>query len=109
MYMNGHGVPKDYVAGTQWYRKAAEQGHTYGQAALGACYLRGTGVPKDYFESYFWLNLAATSGSPQVVKLRDAAEAELMPSKVAEAQRLARDWKPKTRDELKKGLAAETR
>lgn len=101
MYVNGQGIPRDYAAGARWYRKAAEQGHAYGQAALGACYFSGRGVTKDYFEAYLWLNLAATSGPPQLVKLRNAAEAKLTPSQISEAQRLAREWKPKAWEELK--------
>ena len=50
-------------------------------------------MTKDYFEAYLWLNLAATSGPPQLVKLRNAADAKLTPSQIAEAQRLAREWK----------------
>ena len=33
----------------------------------------------------------------------------MTPDQIAEAQRLAREWKPKTRDELKKGLEDRSR
>jgi TPR repeat protein len=96
MYVNGRGVPKDYSEAARLYHLAADQGNGNGQLALGSAYAAGKGVPKDYAQAYFWFTLAAVhAGNPVVAKLRDWVEKNLTPEQVAEAQRLAREWKPK--------------
>jgi len=40
-----------------------------------------------------WWNLAAAQGSETAGKYRNAAAAKMTPDQLAEAQRLARDWK----------------
>ncbi len=63
-------------------------------------YYKGRGVPQDYVQAHMWLNLAA-SRFPQgtdrdmAVKIRDILAAKMTPAQIAEAQRLAREWKPK--------------
>ena len=101
MYIYGRGVPEDYAEAAKWYRKAAEQGHANAQYNLGVMYDNGQGVPQDYVQAHMWYNLSA-AGSPPSEDRDSAAEnrdivAELMTrEQIAEAQRLARDWKPKT-------------
>ncbi len=63
-------------------------------------YYKGEGVPQDYVEAHKWLNLAAAKDS-QHAKARDLAAAKMTREQIAEAQRLAREWKPKTWAELK--------
>ncbi len=89
----------------RWYRLAAEQGNANAQAVLGAMYVTGEGVPQDYVQSHKWLNLAASRTTPEKAEdnrsLRDQL-AELMTApQVADAQRLAREWQPKTWEQLK--------
>jgi hypothetical protein len=43
-----------------------------------------------------WFNLAGTSGDADGVRDRDAVARAMTPEQIAEAQRLAREWKPKT-------------
>ena len=93
--VKGEGVPQDYSQGFRYYRLAAEQGQKMAQAALGASYFMGKGVPQDYVQAYLWSNLASINGDKALLKLRDAIEKRLTPAQVAEAQRLAREWKPK--------------
>jgi uncharacterized protein len=95
MFVNGRGVPKDYSEGARLYRLAADQGNVNAQTGLGALYSEGKGVPKDYVQAYLWFTLAAVHGNPEVAKFRDYTEKSLTPEQVAEAQRLAREWKPK--------------
>ncbi|MCH8040064.1 MAG: hypothetical protein IH977_06935 [Nitrospinae bacterium] len=52
-------------------------------------------MPKDYVLAHMWLNLAAAKGGKDAVKLRDLLEERMTPSQLAEAQRLAREWKAK--------------
>jgi TPR repeat protein len=98
MYAEGKGVDQDYAEAIRWYRQAANQEDATAQSLLGAMYIFGTGVPKDYVEAHMWLGLAASRarGDDQK-KFADAREslARLMTAaQIAEAQRLARDWKP---------------
>jgi TPR repeat protein len=95
MYSSGQGVPQDYKEAVIWYRKAAEQGYANAQALLGVVYGLGQGVPQDYVESHKWINLAAADEFKGTSKLRDACAALMTPEQIAEAQKLAREWKPK--------------
>jgi hypothetical protein len=51
-------------------------------------------VPQDYAIAHMWLNLAAAGGAKVAAELRDAVAAKMTPSQIAEAQKLAREWKP---------------
>ncbi len=94
MYRNGEGVPQDDAEAAKWYRLAAEQGHAVGQLSLGNMYKRGQGVSQDNVQAYKWFNLAGS----QIVSAflsRDRVAAKMTPAQIAEAQKLAREWKPK--------------
>ncbi len=79
----------------KWYHKAAAQGNASAQHNLGYMYTRGLGVPRDYVRAHMWLSLAAAKGHPKSAKLRDAVAKRMTPAQLAEAKRLAREWKPK--------------
>jgi TPR repeat protein len=81
-----------------WYRKAAEQGDPHAQGNLGVMYGKGQGVPMDYVLSYMWFNLAAARGNKDAAKGRNLLAAYMTPAQIAEAQKLAREWKPKRRN-----------
>ena len=110
-YYHGQGVPQDYEEAVKWDRFAAEQGHAAGQFSLGMAYYFGQGVPQDYIQAHMWSNLAASRASGANAKsLSEARDdlADLMSSQqIAEAQRLAREWKPKTWDDLQRTSAGE--
>ena len=95
MYANGQGVPQDYAAAASWYRKAAEQGQAGAQNNLGKMYATGQGVPQDYVLAHMWWNLAADQGDAVAFKKRDNVATKMTPAQIAEAQKLAREWKPK--------------
>ncbi len=79
----------------KWYRQAAEQGDRKAQYRLAGMYREGKGIPKDYVQAHMWYNLAAATWHFGAQEDRDAL-AELMTSEqIAEAQRLAREWRPK--------------
>jgi TPR repeat protein len=97
----GRGVPQDFAQAAQWYRKAAEQGVVGAQFNLGFMYANGRGVPQDYVLAHMWSNLAAggfpatdTEKRNLAVANRDAVTARMTPAQIAEAQRLAREWRP---------------
>jgi uncharacterized protein len=102
MYYNGQGVPQDYAEALKWYRLAADKGDANAQFNLGFMYGNGEGVPQDYVQAHIWFNLAA-SRSPasekqqrdQAAKNRDTLAAMMTPAQIAEAQKFAREWKPK--------------
>jgi uncharacterized protein len=95
IYNGGYGVPQDYAAAASWYRKAAEQGDRYARFQLGLMYDDGEGVPQDYATAHMWLNLAAASGYQIAAQARDRVAKHMTPAQIAEAQKLAREWKPK--------------
>jgi uncharacterized protein len=95
IYERGEGVPRDYAAAVNWYRKAAEQGYADAQAQLGFVYGLGQGVPRDYVTAHKWLNLAAVGGREDAANTRDSIAAKMTPAQIAEAQKLAREWRPK--------------
>ena len=95
MYGKGQGVPQDYAKAMAWYRKAAEQGLADAQHNLGVLYDKGNGVPQDYVMAHKWWNLAAAKGVKKAASLRDSYAQKMTPAQIAEAQRLAREWKPK--------------
>jgi len=56
-------------------------------------------VPQDYVQAHMWLNLAASrvSGDDQkkYADQRDDIAKKMTAEQIAEAQRQAREWKPK--------------
>jgi hypothetical protein len=96
MYRSGRGVLKDDQLAQHWYRKAADQGHALGQVNLGFMYADGHGVPKDIQLAYFWWLLASAQGNEAAKNNRDHVERLLTAEQRAEAQSVARDWKPNT-------------
>jgi TPR repeat protein len=94
MYAVGHGVERDDAAAMAWYRKAADQGDASAQAALGFMYYDGQGVRPNNVVAHMWFNLAAAGGNLVAARKRDAIEEKMTLAQIAEAQRLAREWKP---------------
>ena len=93
-YQSGDGVPKDVTESAGWFRKSAEQGHPLAECRLSARYLIGEGVPQDYVLAYKWANLAAAQGAAYGVEVKKLAVKYMTRDQIAEAQRLAREFKP---------------
>jgi len=95
-YENGFGVPQNYIAAVDLYRRAAEQGDVFSQSRLGLSYDKGHGVPQDFILSYKWLDLAAARASRRehdfYLRLRDAVASKMSLAQVSEGQRLALMW-----------------
>jgi uncharacterized protein len=94
MYERGLGVTEDYAEAVRWYRRAAGQGFAISQWALGTMYEYGYGVPQDYVQAHMWCNLSAAQGFNAATQCRAEVEKAMTPAQVAEAQKLAREWKP---------------
>jgi TPR repeat protein len=94
MYYSGQGVPRDMAAAASWLKKAADQGFANAQLLLGIMYEDGSGVLQDYILAHMWFNLAVTGGEEAAASNRDRIASKMTPAQIAEAQRLAREWKP---------------
>ncbi len=124
IYEIGLGVERDYGTAFNYYRQAAEMGNVHAQHRLGKMYMVGKGAKTDHTSGHIWLNLAASglSGGESdggfiepgewnemsrgelrsaYFEARQLAAKKLTTKELAEAQRLAREWKPKTWEELK--------
>jgi TPR repeat protein len=97
LYLNGHGVPQDYDEAFKWFWLAAAQGNPLAYGKVGQMYEAGQGVAQDYIEAYKWYSLADAQGEEEAASLRDVLAKEMTSHQIAEAQRLAREWKPKSR------------
>jgi TPR repeat protein len=69
--------------------------------SIGAFYAIGQGLPRDFVEAHKWLNLAVAhytaeekEGRAKAVNVRDITALRMTPAQIAEAQRLASEWKP---------------
>ena len=100
MYGDGQGVPQDYAEALKWLRLAAAQGLASAQYNLGVMHGWAQGAPQDYVQAHIWLNLAASRFPPgekqdKAIHNRDLLARKMPPAQLAEAERLAREWKPK--------------
>ena len=95
------GVDRNNAQANAWFRKAADQGFAYAQFDLGVAYEDGgLGVPQDYALAHMWFSLASSPATnadlrQMAVQNRDQVAAKMTPAQIAEAQRMAREWKPK--------------
>ena len=81
-------------------RNAAELGDAAAQYSLGLKYFYGEEVQQNDIQAHLWWNLAANAGAEwdkemkeQAYDLRFCLEQEMTPEQIAEAQRLASEWK----------------
>lgn len=113
MHELGQGGLQDYSEAAHWYWRAAELGNADGQWALGRLYETGRGVEQSLVEAYKWINIATATTDDDDdrtawAKDRDRIAGEMSSADRAEAQRMARAWRPMTPIELAKRLADDT-
>jgi TPR repeat protein len=94
LYDYGRGGPQDFRMAVRWYRRSANQGNDLAQRRLGLLYERGDGVPKDYVQAYMWYKLGAANGGKSGAIMRDELAIRMTSDQLAEANKLAREWKP---------------
>ena len=85
---------RDYASALRLIRPLAEQGDANAQYNFGVFYDNGLGVPQDKVRAYMWFNLSAAQGREGAAAFRDLIARRMTPAQIAEAQRLAREWKP---------------
>jgi TPR repeat protein len=92
---------KNYTEAMKWYRRAANQGYADAQSNLGELYFAGRGAPQSYVQAYLWFSLAAANPASEkktrddAVHSRDLVAGKMTTVQIAEARRLASEWKPK--------------
>jgi TPR repeat protein len=101
MYSEGRGVPQVYTEAARFYGMAAERGDGQAQYNLGLAYAHGEGVEQDLVKAHLYFNLAAARlndarGRAAAAKNRDHVAAEISSRELEQAQKLAREWRPKT-------------
>jgi len=102
MYSEGQGVPQDHAKAVHFYRLAAEQGNPQAEYNLGLSYADGDdGGKRDLVAAHMWFNLAAARfpasdnrGRNLAISSREAVALQMTPAQIAQAQLLAREWKP---------------
>jgi uncharacterized protein len=98
LLMYARGGQQDYKMAVYYLRLAANQGKDLAQRRLGQLYERGEGVQQDYVKAYMWYSLgSANEGVEAGTRLRDAVAKKMDPEQIAEAQKLAQEWKPKAK------------
>ena len=89
----------DTTEAIRWWQRAADQDDFYAQRWLGLIYELGAGMPQDFLLAYFWYNLAASQATgahrDSAVRDRDEIARHLTPDQLAQAQQMAREWRPK--------------
>jgi hypothetical protein len=92
----------DFATALQIWRPRATQGVAFAQVNVGIMYYSGQGVPQDYVQAHMWVDLSASRFPPsaredrdQAAHNRDIVASKMTPEQLAEAQKLARAWKPK--------------
>ncbi|WP_288197146.1 peptidoglycan-binding protein [uncultured Pleomorphomonas sp.] len=66
-FADGRGVPQDFAAAVDWYRRAAEAGLAPAQYRLGSLYEKGTGTPRDAKTAAQWYAKAAALGNAKAM------------------------------------------
>jgi TPR repeat protein len=107
LYDYGKGVQQDDAEAARWYRRAADQGFPGAWLVLGHMYADGRGVPQDDIQAWMWFGISAQTEAalrglfflsdpkPVDTEDRDEVASRMTPDQIAEAQRLAREWRPK--------------
>jgi TPR repeat protein len=95
LYMDGTPeVAKSPTDAAKWLRKAADQGNGLAQRNLSGLYMNGVGVEKDQILALMWMKLAVKSGAPNAERLEKITAGQLKQSQIAEAEKMAAEWKP---------------
>ena len=95
------GVPADAAEAFRWWRKAADRNDVGALTTMATDYAEGRGVARNDVQALMWLILAnarnqrSSAGAADITPVLHAALlARMSADQVAQAQRLAADWKP---------------
>lgn len=93
LYLHGEGAPRSGQMALFWFSRAADQRNALAFAKLGMMYAEGRGVVQDFIKAHMWYNLSAAQGENRSAVARDALAKQMTTAQIAEAQRLAQEWK----------------
>jgi uncharacterized protein len=85
---------RDYATALRIIRPLAEQDDASAQYSLGVFYDNGLSVPQDLVRAYMWFTLSAKQGKDGAAIFRDLIARRMTTAQIAEAQKLAHEWKP---------------
>ncbi|WP_027569509.1 tetratricopeptide repeat protein [Bradyrhizobium sp. URHA0013] len=93
------GIAGNLAEAITWFQRGADQGDFDSLVTLATAYAEGIGVAQDYVEAHKLLNVAAprvkyADMRNDIIKRRDELATRMTATQIAEAQKLARDWKP---------------
>ena len=86
MYLNGHGITKNYGNAVKFLRLAVKQGNVDAMTELGDILALGTAYPKDIYTAHMLFNIAAVRGAPKAAEKRDAIEKVMKIEELLQAQ-----------------------
>ena len=99
MLRDGVGGKADATAAAFWFEEAAELGHVESQRVLARMYVKGAGVTPDPERAFFWSSIAAKSldatEKMEMEQIRDTAQKQLEPRRLARATHSVETWKRK--------------
>lgn len=99
----------DPEAAVKWYRKAARNGSSAGQTAMGEAYRRGVGVGQDDERAYMWFTLAARQGSGKAAEARASLARHMTDEQIRRAEDKASDWQDHHADKTAEARATARR
>ncbi|MDH3738337.1 MAG: divergent polysaccharide deacetylase family protein [Alphaproteobacteria bacterium] len=108
-YKDGRGVGVNHEQSAKWFRLAAEQGENEAQNSLAWAYATGKGVSQNYIEAYKWSMLAYNRNVEILLVERHHIVDHMSEDQIAEAERLARVWQPKSAEMASLQLREETK
>jgi TPR repeat protein len=92
----------DHATAFRLLATLADKGDADAQYDLAVLYHVGEDVPQDYLQAYKWYTIAIARFTPpeqsmreRAVKNRERAAGSMTPAEIAEALRLAREWRPR--------------
>jgi len=97
MYYIGNVIPQNYDEAAKWFRMAAEQANPEAMFRYGCMLYYGRGVERELVSAHMWFNLAAAAEFKAADDYREMVAEKMTPQEISEAQKLARNWKPKTK------------
>lgn len=100
MFRDGLGGKADPSGAEFWFKEAAEHGRAQAQLALAQMYIKGAGIKRNPERAFIWSSIAATllseAAQKDAVEIRDEAQKQLAPTRLASAGKLISTWKPRT-------------
>jgi TPR repeat protein len=97
LYWRGFGVPEDPAQAVRWICMAAEQELPGAYLNLATMHMRGRGVPQDFVKALMWFNLFDDTGKTSIGVQGEWITSRLNEEEIAEARRLADQWRAGSR------------